>query len=208
LNWSKSEATDTDHYNVYMSEQQFDNVTKAKNIINITSEEQTIQTIINVTADDKEYHFAVTAVDTSKNELQIVDSKIGVSVDDLGPIAPTIIPDNKDNPKELKIILPTLNEDGSTIPADEELSLFLRLPGDKKCLDLVLIKDINTILGISDDFVVSGKPGEEKSYPILIGKESCYAFTVKDSKGNIKDLMKYSDEDKKNLIAIFPTRSW
>lgn len=205
LTWSKSEANDVDYYRIYLSENSFDNITKAKNIMNITPEgavrtvEQlwaeelfagtdiitqpldNMSIVVSVEKDDKPYYLAVTAVDKSGNELQKVDAKDEKSIDDLGPKKPTFV-SFSDTTKKLTMKMPSFNEDDSKIN-ETELKLKARNLGAVSCASVIID---NSMIGIVADNAGEGETGENTE--ITFDRSSgCYLFTAVDGNNNIND---------------------
>ncbi|MBW2992413.1 transglycosylase SLT domain-containing protein [Candidatus Woesearchaeota archaeon] len=199
LTWSKSEAADVNHYNIYISEESFDNITKANNIINVSSDDESISVRINISEDDKTYYLAVSAVDNSGNELEEAEAKEGISLDDLRPERPEVTSRiNAEGKLEFEIILPDKNEDGTNITEQEILTVYAMLmPGEDICDD--------RILQVQKDEVGQGKKEEKMTYAITYEK-GCYGFIVKDEKGKALGILDRDDIILVNIIQIYETQ--
>lgn len=200
LTWSKSQAKDAAYYAVYLYEDAFDNITEAENVLNVTSEavgdlvfgieaEHKIDVDIFVEEDEKEYHLAVTAVDNNGNELEEVVSAAGVSLDDLGPMKPSVVYEDK----KYKITYPDSNQDGTEIKEDA-LTVFVRegFGMQDEC-------NVANIIEVSEKQI--GIIKEEDILEYLQEQPGCYGFTAKDSKGNIRKLTE-DMENAEDIIAL------
>lgn len=181
LRWSKSEAKDTNHYRIYLSEQPFNDITKAENIAAVKSDSGIIEANITVEQDDKTYYIAVAAVDNDLNVLQEVVSVAGVSVDDLGPAKPAVGNYDKEN-KKIEIQMPVKNIDGTDI-SESEISVYIRkipidAPNELDCTNPEYVEAEKVLL-------LKGRPGEHKTADIDL-ERGCYLFTAEDEKGNVK----------------------
>lgn len=211
LKWSKSEAKDTHHYRVYFRDKKFTKMEDAENIFNTSSENET-EVNISVAEDDKTYYFAVVAVDDSDNENPNVISKPGISKDDLPPAKPKDVTyEIKDSTIEFELTLPDYNGDGSEIRDDEELEAFIlitdlvdKCPNINNPADLLFAK----LFDVSEQSIGKGKKGEKikKSLPYTLpNNKVCYAFTVKDEKGNVRILDENYEGFDKLIFLVYPT---
>jgi hypothetical protein len=181
LEWNKSEAKDTNRYEIYLLEKRFTNIEEAENVAEIKSDNQTIQANISVQQDDKIYYIIVTAVDNSNNELLDVIPMQGISIDDLGPEKP-IVGDYDKTSKKIAITIPTKNTDSTEI-TEQEISVYIRkipisIPAELDCTN-------PDYIDVKEELLLKGKPGEQKQISIEL-ERGCYIFTAKDSKGNEK----------------------
>ncbi len=130
IKWDASPAPDAKEYTIYFSETPFTDISQAEKIATIPHKKTATlyNTTIKVEEDKKTYYFAVTAKDHNKNEDSEVESKEGMSKDDLppGPVGypSPIIPITKISDTPYKIQLnwqrPTKNIDGSDIQETED----------------------------------------------------------------------------------------
>ncbi len=119
ISWKDSSAEDVVRYNIYFSEASFTDAAQVTKILEANDDNRETYSITYKVADDnKEYWFAVTAVDGAGNENRSVTSVSGRSVDDLSPGKATNVLFSADN--KISGTMPSANEDGSAI---EETSL-------------------------------------------------------------------------------------
>jgi hypothetical protein len=187
LEWKKSDAEDVNRYVVYIKDEQFTDIENdgpwpvaEVPAAEVKSDSETISTSITVDEDDKTYYIAVTAVDNDNNELTNVTSLAGISLDDLGPVKPSVGNYDKEN-KQISIQIPTKNIDGTDVQ-EQELSIYIRkipiISGQLDCRNPDYADAEKSLL-------LAGKPGEQKTATITL-ERGCYLFTAEDEKGNEK----------------------
>jgi hypothetical protein len=84
LEWNQS-ASDTDYYEIYYNESDFDNISKASLLNKVEDNGSTEYSLDLDFEDEAEYYFAITATDKRGNVNETIKAKPGMSVDDLAP---------------------------------------------------------------------------------------------------------------------------
>ncbi len=102
LKWNQSDADDFHHYNVYLSRAEISDAGRNKPVAKIKDIETTTYTVTGL-YDGTLYHFAVTAVDSSRNQSSITNDIAGVPAPALVPGEGRVILDIPDLPQQVLI---------------------------------------------------------------------------------------------------------
>ncbi len=184
VSWNRSEANDTDHYNIYYSNKEFnsveegirfiENILNPVNISNHDPDQEIYSTTVKVPTDAIDYYFAVTAIDKTGNENLSVEPVLGKSIDDLAPSATKPSAVDKPGGKVIGLSweIPQTNIDGS--PRVDEIEKFKIYRSEESFSDVAEASLVKEALGMVTETEVNVP--EDKTY--------WFAVTAVDEAGN------------------------